>query len=550
MACNKQTIRQAHSSTTSSVTAITPGRVTINNLPNEVIVSIIRHVPAYAKSDFPVVPHCQHSLLQLALCSRSLHALVEPILYEYFHHNDKSPVCAVQLFLRMILVRPDLAQQVKGIRTMASDSEYDDGRLDVSCFKVEDWARIRNKIEEVDGSTQERDEWVKDLEKGHWEAMAALILTLTPNLRILKFKEWPYDDSPYPNLMRTLSRARQLQVERQAENQFALWNLNKVMQNHYDTEGGLSIDQLAPLLAIPSVKTFWGKMICDEGAADMDEWPLSNIDLTHIEELSLFYISMDHDTIIRFLRCFPRLKKLYYRHGDAGYEDFEPPRLMAALSHLKPHLQDLTIINDNKVARSGIDHYPIGSLSSFKPLRRLQADWEILTGGDNRDAMTDGFSSRQDIIDALPAGLEELRVSDGKYIKIAPCYIFNLLEHKHRFPALKMLNLEWECYRHPDKPGPDDPHIHPGFTKEQSLEVLSRCNEAGVEMMMTTLPPLPRYISYPAKDEEGNTKKDQRGWDSTITIGLEYPYKDYEKICKEHGCDPETGRPYHAFFRS
>lgn len=99
-----------------------PGRVTINDLPSELVANITRHISssisgAEADSGFPdnedFSRYNSRSLLQLALCCRYPHGLVEPILYESFHYNPKKPHKGFLLFLMQILERPDLAKWVR-----------------------------------------------------------------------------------------------------------------------------------------------------------------------------------------------------------------------------------------------------------------------------------------------------------------------------------------------------------------------------------------------------------------------------------------------------
>src|SRR5690349_14934034 len=91
--------REFHHFTPVPEHASVPGRLTINDLPDELVVSIIEHVALRLKVDvhysiheaFPFRPYDHRTLVNLALCSHRFHGLVEPILYKYFFRGRKSP---------------------------------------------------------------------------------------------------------------------------------------------------------------------------------------------------------------------------------------------------------------------------------------------------------------------------------------------------------------------------------------------------------------------------------------------------------------------------
>ena len=66
-------------------------------------------------------------------------------------------------------------------------------------------------------------------------------------------------------------------------------------------------------------------------------------------------------------------------------------------------------------------------------------------------------------------------------IKNAPEQTLLLLEQKGRFASLRQLDLGWVR----DKSS-REPVEHATFTREQALEVLLKCEEVDVEIIMTT----------------------------------------------------------------
>jgi hypothetical protein len=263
-----------------------PGRVTINDLPSELILNITRFIPDSINSsechvvwpiqeDFPRYNSC--SLLQLALCSHTLHRLVEPVINERFHHGYTSTK-GFLLFLVRILARPDLGRYVRvfhvdGTRapdlgTIIEDNYNDprhiyredlDGRyrfdFDLSYFSAEDLRAVRKKIAEASTTTQETYEWTIGVEKGDLNALIALILTLTPNLQVLDIDMWIRPDSVPQILPRMLAQAGKLQRERQLGHPLALWGLKKVVvRYHHAPDLDNIVYRLISLLIIPSVE--------------------------------------------------------------------------------------------------------------------------------------------------------------------------------------------------------------------------------------------------------------------------------------------------------
>lgn len=401
-----------------------PGRVTINDLPSELIVKIIRHVTdsiinsgyvsldneddvdSSIRKDFPL--HNSHSLLQFALCSRSLHRLVEPVLYERFHYNAQAPTKGFLLFLKRILARPDLGKQIRvfhvdgtqapGLGMIMDEETYpfvsymEDYKnhfksdSDVSCFTALDLKAVRKKIAEVDTTTRECFEWAMGVENGDLNSMIALVLTLTPNLQVLDIDMWTHPGSVPPILTRILDKTRRLQRERQLGHPLAFWGLKKLVVRYYY---GASMDKtthhLVPLLMIPSVE-----ILCaiDQNAlftnyyrsvdTDMDEERLgavlqgNNLELANMKELTLSLTTICPNALFRLWRCCPNLKRLYYKDRLSfdydiwfRHEELKGINLMAAASCINPHLQDLAILNSEYVWSSIID----SSIQSLAPLR-------------------------------------------------------------------------------------------------------------------------------------------------------------------------------------
>ncbi|OBT84025.1 hypothetical protein VE02_07094 [Pseudogymnoascus sp. 03VT05] len=541
-----------------------PGRVTINDLPSELLLNIIRYIPDSINSgeghvvwpiqeDFP--RYNSRSLLQLALCSHYFHELTDPILYERFHHGTKTSTKGFLLFLKRILSRPDLGRSVRifhmdgteapGLGVIIEEDyedkystykeDYDgyyDSDFDLSCFTAEDLKDVRKKIAEASTTTLECYEWAMAVEKGDLNALIAPILTLTPNLQVLDIDMWTRPDSVPPILTRMLAQAGQLQRERRLGHQFALWGLNKVMVRCYHA---LDVDDvihhLTALLTIPSVEILCA--IHEDGAENYYyDFPETNVNeedleamlqgnslgLANIKELSLSIIPISLSALLQLWCYYPNLKKFSYRDSledgelignDAlQLEEVKDINLMAKASHMNPQLQDLAIFHRG-FFWSSILTSSISSLATFKCLRHLETTWPIFTCcGDINEEMDLPLS--QNIVDAIPLSLEQLGIFGGPYQTkdhhdLALAVIFKLLQQKYRLPALNTLDFGWKRGRHLDITIPDHVLCHEGFTEEDYLESMGRCQGAGVELILKPVEqPHPGYISFRV-DDDGNT---------------------------------------------
>ena len=137
--------------------------------------------------------------------------------------------------------------------------------------------------------------------------------------------------------------------------------------------------------------------------------------------------------------------------------------------------------------------YPIGSLANFKTLKRHTLDSGMLTGQDDDEMQRDGFQSQQIFTDVLPKSIEEITLLNCEYNEYVPAQVSALISQKTElFSALKNIGLGWEKIQYPDKPSPPVPFRYPGFTMEAAITLLAEFEEAGVEMVMKTIPPQPK----------------------------------------------------------
>ena len=352
---------------------------------------------------FRTDPPSRVSLLNLALCSHRFHELVEPILYSHFFYNHGITGNEILKFLVRILARPDLGRRVRTIRSIASPDRveyYESGEdyatpAEYPYVTADDWARIRLHVAAL--GLQLKCDWVKAIEDGNWEAILAMILTLMPNLEVLELKEWRRTDKQYPTkqvyyvLSEVFRQARQLQVDRQTQNPLGMWTLARVEHESWEGRYGIGTESLIRFAALESMRTVWAERVVHGDRPIRRGVVKPNYpEFTGVEELSLKWCSVNMPSPKRCLRAFPCLRRLRCSYRGAHYlrcfgRYLRPAKLMEAITHLAPYLEDLTVIDKDAFRfRQGFDlswYYCMGSCASFHNLRRLDMNWRTLIGG-------------------------------------------------------------------------------------------------------------------------------------------------------------------------
>ncbi|QDS73459.1 hypothetical protein FKW77_008914 [Venturia effusa] len=522
-----------------------PKHINLLHLSNELLITIIRHISFEVELTQGQRPYGHRPLFVFSLTSKRLYQLTEPILYHRFVEEFLGNPNALQLFLKRIILRPDLAQLVRIYHGSAKDSHYHDNHLSIECLKEGSiWSTITERVAEKSNDADEAEEWIKSIEEGNWEAITALTLSLLPKIQDLKFQGWSYKpEKVYPNLLRYLSRARDLQLEGDVDNVFALGHLKKVTVEYWDTEGGMRLSLLLPFLSIPSVDTLWAARMSDGGTWD------STIQFPNIKALSFKPANVDSDLFQKFLRSFPNLVDLYYQSGF-GETSLEPPRFRTALAHLKSSLTTLTLFDDEAdIGEGDLAGFPIGSLVEFERLHTLRLESSMLTGEAGEETVLDGFSSVQSIASSLPSSLCHLQLLHCEYNSRIASEIVHLIAWKSSVvPHLKTLDIGWERIVYPDKPSPPGPFKYSPFERAAALQLLEDMEAVGVEMIMPAKPPEAKFVCYMKEHERA--VEGISGFFGKIRVShpVYYPYDEYEKLCEEHGCDPATGRAPGLFY--
>lgn len=469
----------------------------LEDLANEILIKIFQYVDNYSYSD---INHRSYSaiqsLLNLAVCSSRFHSLVEPILYSNVVVSDKhhsKQLSGLPTFLCRVLARPELARQVRSLHAIARGGGINDEFLDVSSLIDPDRGRIRAAVQAASESNEEVEDWIKAIEGGTWDSITALILSLAPNITELLFENRSYTNKFYPFLIRFFERATSLQETASLASPLSLRNLHKMTISFWDTEGALPIDLIIPFLRLKSLTVFHGHKNCEPDYFDDDDPPawLSSRPTFTTKDLRFSNGNLGHDFMTSFLRCFPALERLHYEHGVSyvSWGDFEPPRMMAALEQLKPHLREITFLGEEMpCGSSDLESCPVGSFSYFEKLTSIDA-FATLMLGNGYPGTCEGFPRLQELVDAVPPSLKSLTLR--KCRDVTPQYLVSqvsqlVLQKATVAPALKRMDLGWEGIRYPDKPRTPGPVVHPGFTKEEAIQLSEECEKAGIELRGST----------------------------------------------------------------
>jgi hypothetical protein len=209
--------------------------------------------------------------------------------------------------------------------------------------------RIRAAINALESDGVRTTLW--DIERGSWEAMTTLALSLLPNLEELEFSNWPLHEAP--SWTSFLSRAADCQKMKQ-NLPSSLAHLTRVSLSYKDTETGMDIEELKAFMRLNSLRHISAHMV--DGSNDWydeeEDWapespdPDSNLpEFSHVTKIAFSYSAIDYRVLAYFLRSCPHLQSFEYDHGGpiVGDADFVPPRFMIALKQVESTLQELTI---------------------------------------------------------------------------------------------------------------------------------------------------------------------------------------------------------------
>ena len=516
----------------------------LENLPNEVLSSIIRFADLERRPS-------QNNAFNLMLCSSCFHALAEPILYD---HVVLHSLRSLPPFVCKLLARPAYAKRLQLVCATAHSDE-----LNTFSLSSADRNGISVAINQVTHSQEDASKWLSGIKNRAWDAFMALLLVLAPNIREIQLDQWGGSrlgrSDNYPFIFEVVKRVAVDQ--RCGENSpLALRRFQKLSLKSWCQDPKYAIDIVTPFLALPSLSSV--NLVGLKEVPNFSAPPsiISPFRST-VSDLSFHGSLISSHIMPDFFSNFTCLERFHYCCDNLdGYIrrslQLEPPRLMAGLNQLKLFLKELTVLDEHVRHKKETFEYadlvgrpckaselakcPIGSFGGFHKLTHICATASVMMG-DGSAGTAQGFDRSQRLVSAVPPALQSLTLK--KCDENTASNLFELVSQKETWaPQLKYLDLDWKTVKlFNGRLSTAGPLIHPGFTREQAHELILLCQKAKIELKIhAKFPPPKKFVC-----KVGPPGSENLQYYGTVVI--EYPYTNYEQLCREYGCDPATGKP-------
>ncbi|GKZ27232.1 hypothetical protein AbraIFM66951_004578 [Aspergillus brasiliensis] len=277
-----------------------------------------------------------------------------------------------------------------------------------------------------------------------------------------------------------------------------------------DVDGGLSSAHFLPILRLPSLRSFYGYMICDGGSSDEEYAEDQDFDAASYVPGNVGYSNVTH---IRLLSSCSRrgfadligatkaLESFILEHAqNPSYADDEEIYVSRYYHPLRRHqatLQTLTLTHESTNYYScyqGHEYDYIGSFAGFSALKELRLQVpQILDWDEDWDDLDK--SSKNTLSDVLPSSLQRL-ILDGlerEHLTALFSSFEDLLSGgKHRCPSLTYVEVKgnWMHVHQSTEESNAKPRPIPAMLEEFAdfkvkLELL--CSASGVEFHLRDL---------------------------------------------------------------
>jgi hypothetical protein len=324
-------------------------------------------------------------------------------------------------------------------------------------------------LREASTDTQNRAEWMKDLEDGVTDAWLALLIPRLTNLHKISLV-WNHDASYVYKMLEAASKSKTPVFP----------HLEEAWGAHWDTEMGTDTDMMKPFFKFHTMRKIGGFMLYEPEAFDDEEeeeeegWTPRNrletfdIGFSNITDIDLRMTNVA-DGLQSWIRACKALKSFRLAEGGSivSYAASHREKLYSALSDHKTTLQAVSITNDpDHVHHDEEDNPPKVSFAEFTSLEILHAPCADVVGLDTEDRPT------QSLPDVLPPSLKILSL----------CFFYEdlyewLIEQCDRLldanvcPNLESICLESYVFGAPDMVRKAD-------------ELKRRCHESGVALQL------------------------------------------------------------------
>ncbi|KAF3384278.1 hypothetical protein F1880_003160 [Penicillium rolfsii] len=367
----------------------------LSTLPAELLLSIASYFDSHT------------DILRLACCCRVFYPLLLP---KVFSSLDLIKHCNGHLshLVHVLASRPELAQEVRTLRV-----SY--GWRPTSGMRYER-AVILPILKSVLGPDDNLSTWDWELQSREKnDTWNVLLLALLSNLENLVLEVDEFSNHTLEWMARIAEKES-----------FGLLKLRHFGVVCSGVDGGLTSSNLLPILQIPSLRSFYGYMICDSGSSDEDYAEDQGFDaasymphnlqcskITHIHLKS----SCSRRGFADLIGAPRSLESFILEHSDnpnsAGDEGMYLSRYYPPLHRHRETLRKLTLIDEctnHYTAYHSYDDDYVGSFAEFSALKELRLhlshilDWDP---GSNRHD-----TSMRDFSHVFPKSLQRL-VLDG-----------------------------------------------------------------------------------------------------------------------------------------
>ena len=418
----------------------------LQNLSTELIVSILSHVSNI------------RTLYNLSLVSKDLHILTESFLYQKYENTGRGPEDFRHFlpFLRTIVRSPSLAQHVKCVALRGWETDeivalrgYSDMRALQLCEEdlqlyIDAIKRLKAPEEAgwISAISESRDGFPSEYRDE--DAFVALLLSQLSNLEELQLSEVPYLSS------RTWSVA-DLAGQKQCQSSFnelhPLSNLRKLQVRSNDSKYGFNIEDIWPLLRLPSLRTF-DALRCQWDERVWERSPNNSLMHTIILEQCAFTAK----ALELLVAPCKALKVFRFSHGQLHANNITPFTAKQAIEILQPHqstIEDLKLDLDEEWEvwpKQGWESYQISdtmvnTLSNFQNLVSLEAGQQSLLGIHYLKLDTTSPESVRRLTEILPPSLEYLSLLFCD-MRIEASLFELAIVRESKFPHLLTMRIE------------------------------------------------------------------------------------------------------------
>lgn len=349
------------------------------------------------------------ALANISLANKTCYRIVRPHLYNTVVLEGYTQTDRRRQILRTLLDYPDAREMVQKIHAGGWSTKADSQARNEQCNPAPD--DLKSKMlaatdAALPASTRSR--MLQELEEGVEDAEIALLLLLSPKLRLLDF-------SAAFRISQSLTVAV-VQLAHPVNGQEGelarpLQLLSEVRVGYDDTEDALDVGDVAATLQLPALETFRGRMIaCDHESTGAILKLKSQLKRLYLESSLLDALGLE-----RLMVACPSLETISMHWGSAivGASEIEYTRIGQALRRHGSKLKNLRFKPEQAESfDEDIDRdSPLGSLKELESLRLLAVPYAALCGA--RPATDPNYLLRN-----LPTSLRTLNIADAEVPKV------------------------------------------------------------------------------------------------------------------------------------